>query len=331
MNKFLFKLSTLSIFIIFILSSCQEDNNAYKLISCKIESSIDTLPDSTFMSGVIKMQIVDNYIYFIEKNSRQLIKLDIDFNNNERIGQWGMGPQELVEPRNFFIFNNNYYIIDIGAEAIKEFSATNKFISSNKVKSFSEQRVFVNDEYLYMAFFDRGLETCFSRINITNNDNNWTVKPFGNSFDFGNRQQNIIRNKRELLHSNDYFYSISDNIPVIEKYNIKSDNKVESFDYSFVPIIKDNLEVIKSKIQGANSYIAFVRDAYIHNDDIYILVSRQGDEFTANTILQISLEPSLELISIYQLPGEVYSTFCIYNNFFYAFNNKTASIEKIVK
>lgn len=332
MSNIIFRKGILYLYLIIISYSCKTTSTeAYELINCTIEYRVDTLPDSTFMSDVIKLQAIENDIYFIERSSNQLIKLDKGFNNNKRIGRWGVGPQELTDPVNFFIFNGLYYIIDIGSGSIKYFSPQNKFIGSEKVNSFSEQRVLVYDNHLYMAFFDRISKKCYTRIGIGNNKNDWTAESFGESFEFENSLQNIIRNKRDLLVNGDFFYSISDNQPIIEKYNTRDKSKLESFDYSFIPLIKDNLKIIDAKPVNPNSYTAFVRDSYIYNDAIYLLISQQGDKFTANKILHFNIDLAFELKSIYHLPGDVYSTFCVDDNSFYAFNSETASIEKINK
>lgn len=263
MNNAIFKRGALYLYLIIISYACKTvDAESYQTVDCTLESSIDTLPDSTFMSGAIGLQAIDNDIYFIERSSKQLIKLDKGFNDNQRIGEWGAGPQELTDPINFFILNELYYIIDIGSTSIKYFSSQNKFMGSEKVSSFSEQRVFVYDNHLYMASFNRKSKECYTRINIDTYENDWVAESFGESFEFENSLQNIIRNKRDLLRSGDFFYSISDNQPIIEKYNIN---------------------------------------------------------------------PEFELNAIYQLPGDIYSTFCVDEKYFYAFNSNTASIDKIKK
>ena len=73
----------------------------------------------------------------------------------------------------------------------------------------------------------------------------------------------------------------------------------------------------------------FVRDSYIHEEALYLLISKQSDTFSANTVLQIDLQPNMKINTIYLLPGEIYSTFCVEDNSFYAFNSITASLEKI--
>lgn len=199
MNNAIFKRGALYLYLIIISYACKTtDTESYQTVDCTLESSIDTLPDSTFMSGAIGLQAIDNDIYFIERSSKQLIKLDKGFNDN----------------------------------------------------------------HLYMASFNRKSKECYTRINIDTYENDWVAESFGESFEFENSLQNIIRNKRDLLRSGDFFYSISDNQPIIEKYNIN---------------------------------------------------------------------PEFELNAIYQLPGDIYSTFCVDEKYFYAFNSNTASIDKIKK
>ena len=115
----------------------------------------------------------------------------------------------------------------------------------------------------------------------------------------------------------------------IEKYDLVHKEKLESFDYSFIPTIQKNIEFINSKPDSPNSYTAFVRDSYIDNGELYLLVSNQGDKFLANNILRVKLRPNFELNTIYRLPVDIYSTFFVEGDTFYAFNSETASIEKI--
>ena len=313
------------LFIIFICS-CKKNNADFRIISCVLESSIDVLPDSTFMSDAIKMQIAGNHIYFLERTSRQLIKLNTDFSINTRIGEWGIGPHDLTEPRNFFLINDSVYIMDIGSKSIKCFLPDNNYIYSFNTEVFSEQRIFTHNNFLYMGSYNRDLKTSISLLNLTNKKD---ISSFGESFDFNHSLQNIIKNKRDLLKDHEYFYAVSDNQPIIEKYDLINKEKLESFNYSFIPIIQKNIEFINSKPDSPNSYTAFVRDSYIDNGELYLLISTQGDKFLANTILRIKLRPNFELNTIYHLPGNIYSTFCIENDTFYAFNSETASIEKI--
>ena len=139
-------------FILFIvfLCSCKKDNADFKIISCILEKSIDILPDSTFMSDAIKMQITENHIYFLERTSRQLIKLNTDFSVNTRIGEWGIGPHDLTEPRNFFIIKDSVFIMDVGSNSIKCFSPDNNYIYSFNTEVFSEQEYLQQVSYILL-------------------------------------------------------------------------------------------------------------------------------------------------------------------------------------
>src|SRR5690554_3642704 len=122
----------LKIFIFFFILtavSCH-NNSETKITECTLLKSIDTLPDSSFMSRAINMQYRDGYIFFIEENSKQVIKLNSDFSDNTTIGRKGSGPTELADPRNFFFIQDTIYIMDMGSASIKSFTQDGKFISN---------------------------------------------------------------------------------------------------------------------------------------------------------------------------------------------------------
>ncbi len=328
MGKVDHKINLLLIPFLLLNYSCRE-NETIKNIVCNIEKSINVLPDSTFMSDLRKMQLYDNWIYFIEENSRELIGINSNLNENIRIGSFGLGPGELIDPRNFFLQGDSVFIVDFGSMSIKCFTLENTYVNNLKIKFVSEQRIFVHNNYLYLSSFNKSTKTSLVRFPLTDRHEVTSKEFFGNSFVFDHPFQNIIRNKRDLLKGNEYFYAVSDNLPIIEKYNYKNESRPELFDYSFVPIIKENIRFINSKPYSPNSYTAFVRDSYIHKEALYLLISKQADKFSANTVLRIDLEPNFNLNTIYRLPGEIYSTFCVDDNSFYAFNYETSSIEKI--
>jgi hypothetical protein len=324
------------IFIVFALVGCKRNSNYenYKIVETILIKSTDQLPDSTFMSGAWGMQFVDNYIFFVESHSRQLIRLAADFSENSRISAIGQGPREVIDPGNFFIHQDTIHIRD--GVVIKSFTMDNKFIRSfnpmhisgrSGFSFFSRNRGFFRDNILYVSAFDRGMNTSMSRIYLDRNDN--AIELFGQSFEFDTPMQTFIRNGRHLLDGGDFFYTVSDNLPVIEKYCFCCHSLLETFDYSFVPIVRDNLRTIASRHQNDNQYTLIVGDSYIYDASIFLLVSSQREPFRENTILKINLNPKFKPEKIYLLPGEVYSIFSIGSGFIFAFNVLTASIEKI--
>lgn len=321
---------TKMLFLVFLFAviSCKEDSSDLEVVKCEIQSSIDMLPDSTFMQDVLQIQFVDNSVFFIETSSRQLIKLQSDFTDNKRIANYGMGPKEIADPWNFVVFNDTIYIADAGNQAIKCYTQDNNFIKSFSVPMHSEERIFVKDHMLYLAACHRELKTPLVKIDLSNDTA--VIRFWGESLEFNHPLQNLIRNKRDLLQSGNYFYCISDNRPVIDKYSFDSDSLLQRFDYSFIPIIRDNLKVIESEhSQQPNTYTVFITDSYVYNDNLYLLVCKHGSEYSVNTILKIKLNPEFRVEKTYLLPGNSYSTFCIGNDFIFAFNYQTTSVEKI--
>lgn len=328
MGKVDHKINLLLIPFLLLNYSCRE-NETIKNIVCSVEKSIDVLPDSTFMSDLRKMQLHDNWIYFIEENSRELIRINSNLTENIRIGSFGLGPGELIDPRNFFLQGDSAFIVDFGSMSIKCFTLENTYVNNLKIKFVSEQRIFAYNNYLYLSSFNKSTKTSLVRFPLTDRHEVTSSEFFGNSFVFDHPFQNIIRNKRDLLKGNEYFYAVSDNLPIIEKYNLKNNDLIQSYDYSFVPVIKNNIRIIESKQHNSNSYTAFIMDSYLYDDAIYLLTSQQGENFKTNLIVKVDLNPDFNLKEIYLLPGKMYTSFCVDESYFYAFNYETSSIEKI--
>lgn len=302
-----------------------------KLTRCTLIKSIDVLPDSSIMSGALNMQFKNDYIYFIEENSKQVIKLKSDFTGNSTIGSNSKNSVELLEPRNFFFIEDTIYIIDMESWSIKSFTHEDKLIDNYRTYTLSEQRLFTENKTLYLGFFNPELRTCISNFSfITNKEKELDINYFGKPYVFNEPFKNHIRNKRDLVRCGNYFYTVSDNQPIIEKYNLDDNNLIEKFDYSFLPIIKRNLNFIKSRPSYPSTYTAFADNSQIYNESIYILISQQEGKHKKNIIMKVDLKPTLQVTEIYLLPGQSYTTFCVGNeNYIYAFNNGSASVEKI--
>lgn len=321
---------TFSLILISLLLSSHIKNDI-KITKCTLIKSIDVLPDSSIMSGALNMQFKDDYIYFIEEKNNQMIKLKSDFSDNTTIGRHGSGPTELIKPRNFFFIEDTIYIIDMESWSIKSFTHEDKFIDNYRTYTLSEQRLFTENKTLYLGFFNPELRTCISNFSfITNKEKELDINYFGKPYVFNEPFKNHIRNKRDLVRCDNYFYTVSDNQPIIEKYNLDDNNLIEKFDYSFLPIIKRNLNVIKSRPSYPSTYTAFADNSQIYNESIYILISQQEEKHKKNIIMKVDLKPTLQVTEIYLLPGQSYTTFCVSNeNYIYAFNNSSASVEKI--
>ena len=68
-----------------------------------------------------------------------------------------------------------------------------------------------------------------------------TESHWGKRKDFGEELPNRIRNSRHLLNFEDKCITVSDNIPIVEIYDLKSKQMVDSLDFSDIDYIKKDL------------------------------------------------------------------------------------------
>lgn len=134
---------------------------------------------------------------------------------------------------------------------------------------------------------------------------------WGNRFNFDYASQNQQRNGRHLLEIADGYIAVSDNMPQIEKYDSQK-NKVEAYDFSDIPVVRNRLLQLEGKALGTNSYGIVCEDACVHQDKLYLLLASDDDNgYTVNRIAVFSLFPQIEYDDLLELSGEIYSTFCV--------------------
>ena len=102
-----------------------------------------------------------------------------------------------------------------------------------------------------------------------------TESHWGKRKDFGEELPNRIRNSRHLLNFEDKCITVSDNIPIVEIYDLKSKQMVDSLDFSDIDYIKKDL-IKNENIRKLNSYTKIVSDAYVDGNYLYVLLFGTG-------------------------------------------------------
>jgi hypothetical protein len=92
----------------------------------------------------------------------------------------------------------------------------------------------------------------------------------GSPVKFYDETRTIHNNHRHLLIDEKYFYLISYNLPIIEKYDINTLELVSSFNTSDIPVIRQNLEYAQKLTLPPNAYYNSIRDGYIYMKVYYI-------------------------------------------------------------
>lgn len=307
----------------YFFSACKKDV-VYQVIENNliVDHSIDVYPDSTFFTDIRAMQYADGYVYALDAKRADVSRMNIDFGDFRTIGQKGEGPGELIGPVNFYVTDNIVYIQDMGR--YKMYTTGNKFIKKMEIEyNQAFKPFFYFNNQLFVPFVTNATTTTFQAYNITE----MTARNGGYIKQSNVATPTFIKNRRSLIKGGNCFYSISDNIPVIEKYDLTTLQRIDTFDISGIPIIKENLNFIARRTFELNESYSYVNDCCLYENFLYLLCShRDEDGYHINTILKFNLNPDFKLIEILHLPDRIYNCFCISQDYLFAFSYTQSSI-----
>jgi len=309
---------------LFFLFSCQ-NKKEYKEYDCYVDKKIEMFNDSSFFSDIRCMQYCDGKIYILDVMRKDIVILNEDFDDMQIIGTPGPGPKDLTHPGMFYVLQDSIYVMDFGSESIKSFYKNN-YLRDWRLH-FSEKRFFCTQDKLYLP----SLTDTSTFVIKEKDDKEKMIDKYGGKITkFRTDKETFIRNHKNLLwDNNNFFYAISDNLTRIEKYNLQTLEFVSEFDISTIPIVKNNLNFIRYQEESENSYYVLVRDVYLANNFIYLLLTNIIPPFKANQLLKINIYPEMKVTSIYSLPGSYYDSFCVSKNHIFAFNRIEGTIERI--
>lgn len=308
---------------LFMLFSCREEKKTRE-VYYTVNAAITEFPDSSFFSDIRDMVYENGRIYVLDVIRRDIAVFDENFDNFHTIGTPGSGPEDLVYPCKLYVSRDTVYVLDYGDTRMKFFVA-GTFAGSIKASGGEETtRFFYRDNTFYASWAtDSSSIAAFSKYDTSE------VRYFGNLTRYDEAKATQIRNNRNLLPGGNSFFAVSDNHPVIEEYDMKTEKLISIIDFSEVPIIKENLNNIAKQVMAPNEYYPYLNDAYISDNMLYVFCANvAGGNFRENTIIKISLEKK-EVLCTYKLPGEFYTSFCATPNYIFAFEYKKCRIEKI--
>lgn len=314
----------LFVFILISFNNCQQ--NKLSVIKLKKEKSIDILSDSTLFSNVECLSVNKGAVFFTNTFYDQLVNLDETLSLIKTIGTRGQGPNELLDINQFAIQdslivvlngNNRINIFNINGELLEEHSLTGIPIRFDTGHRFH----FNGEEIIGSSAFSENPLTVY---NIYTNEQTF----FGEKYKFALSNQTAIRNDRFVRVFGDKCVAVSDNMPFIEIYDLKSKENIEKYDYSTIYEIEKSLKAIERKDKNPNSYYTLCRDICLVDDYLYVLFISYAEKFEANKIIKFELVPSVNPVSIIELPGEIYSSFCISDYFVYGYNSRDNTIEQ---
>lgn len=293
-------------------------------LSCDVAKDIDIYPDSSFFSNIQCMQYYNDKVYLLDAKRRDIAVMDSDLESIELLGTIGDGPEDFQLPLKFYIDKDTLYLLDAGSGSVKVY-CDNRYITQYKLTSALDERFVKYGNKLYIPC----VTDSSSILSFPIKDSMMNIEYLGDLFPFNSGKKTRLQNNRKLLQQEDFLYAISDNLFVVEKYELKNGTKVEQYDFSELELVKKNVEWINSHSNDENSYYVSVEDAYIQKDKMYLLYSTFGDDYKSNTLLELDIAPSMKIVGAYILPGKNYRSICVSpDNYLYAYNANCA-IEKI--
>jgi hypothetical protein len=248
------------------------------------------------------------------------------------MGKRGQGPNELLDIHQFAIKdslvvvlngNNRINIFNINGELLEEHSLVDV-----SIRFGTGHRFYFNGKEIIgsSSLADNPLTI----YNIYTREQTF----FGEKYEFSTSEQTAIRNDRFICILKNKCIAVSDNLPFIEVYDLDTKKLIEKYDYSKIKEIEKSLKAIErkeSQDSNSNSYYTLCRDICIVNDCMYLLFVNHGEEHRVDKIIKFELMPSIKPVSIIELSGKTYSSFCISDNFVYGYNSRENTIEQYTR
>jgi len=295
-------------------------------------SKVSEISDTLFLSQVGNLTVQKENLFFVDNYRGQVVSLNEDFTLRKIIGNRGNGPDELAYLSEIFIHNDTVYALD---------AATGKLMLYDMDGSLSGKYQMPQDTKFISEGLGRfsivsGQAICISTFSpkgafVEQNLLTGAFGFWGERFPFDDEKQDAMRNGRLLFETDSLFIAVSDNMPVIEVYN-RAKEKISTYDFSHVETVKRRLAYLAAQKLSFNSYGRICGDGYVCGDKLYLLLMSNGDGgFAENRIAVFGLFPQIRFELVLELPGEVYSTFCVGRHKIYAYNAMENQLEVFQK
>lgn len=313
------------IFIIIIIcySSCR--NQKIPEMYIKAAVTMDRLNDSSYLSDVRSIYF-DKYLYITDYDRDQILILNGEGGLLKTLGSKGKGPGEFLGAAHVFVYNDTIIVFNDGKSSFDFFDFDNHLKTVRLPESYSYSSSF--------RFFFRKGRLFLSSVSDSNSIfsfdiNTLSSEHFGDLFLFTNPTQTRIRNSRHLFGTENYILAVSDNMPIVEKYDY-SGNKLETLNYSRIPLVRKRIEEIRSKIQTPNSYGNLLHDAYLEKNKLYLLLYTNKEKISCNDVMVIDLsKQKMYCKEIINLGYGWYNSICISNDILYAFGKDGLEIFRL--
>ncbi len=204
----------------FHLSSCQQNTHQQPpVLECKLVSSFDEYPDSTFFKDVYRVEAVNDRLYMLDQWRGDVAVFDMETDCFYTVGAKGQGPKELARATDFYVQDDTLAILDGAALSLKLFYGK-EYVRSLNVPSGKELRFIVDEEKVYLPCQDK--ETVYLKLpKAWQRDQLKDVELAGEYLDITDEEgMNFSRNERHLVKGEGCLYAICPSHPMVQKYDL---------------------------------------------------------------------------------------------------------------
>ena len=298
----------LALCIVFV--QCRHSEIKLPIYNLTENSSIDMIADTILFTKIKCLTFQYNRLFFTNPVYDQIVSLDKNLRLDKLMGVQGRGPKNLLQISQFSIQDSLIYMLNSANGRINIYSIEGTFVSE---VSLSNDLLFV--PRMRHCFFDNHIigssgvaNAPLSKYNIYTQEQTL----FGEPYKFDSPMQTQIRNSRFTGKAGNRLVAVSDNQPYIEIYDQESLDLVVRYDFSHIAQVQKVIQYNESRNLPDNSMAVLTGDIYTTNQHLYTLFYERIDgEFFANQIIKFKISPEIKPVSIYKLPGEIYTTFCV--------------------
>jgi hypothetical protein len=289
-----------------------------KEYQCKPDTVIDLYPDSSFFGQIQGMQYYKGKIHAADTKRIDISVFTENLDSVLFIGQSGAGPGEITGGvGHIYVYNDTLHVVDV--KGIQRFYK-GQYIDGTITPIKDRGRFAYFSGQYYMPYPMPTSTFAVGDRHVLSSEN---VKYGGTPKKFADAMRTIHSNHRILLIDSGYIYLVSFNLPYIEKFDINTLELISTFDLSGISVINEGLEREKTMSFGPNSHYILVKDGYIADGILYLLIIAPSSltKEPTSSIVQISLYPEMKALNILRFDG-YNTTFCVTPNYIFTFDRE---------
>jgi hypothetical protein len=320
---------TVCLLMLVFIMSCTDTKKQVNIKEyyCEPDTTINLYSDSSFFGHLSCMQYFNDKIYALDTKRKDIAVFNETFDSISFIGKQGHGPGEFsrIYPP-LYIHDDTLDVMDW-----RGFSRfyKDRYIDLIRLPVKESGRFAYRSGKYYLPHSMPASTFVVAPAVIEFNPDSLIYG--GIPVKFSDEKRTVNSNHRHLLIDEKYFYLISYNLPIIEKYDINTLELVSSFNISDIPVIQQNLEYAQTLSLPPNAYYNSVRDGYIFEDILYLLSGTPPTASDQNSsIVRISLYPEMKALDVLTFKG-YHTTFCVSPNYIFTFCDPCECITRLKK